>query len=128
MNFPPRSLPDLAPADLPELGFLHTGYHHPLVQQALRVYGVDGVITFTQQAQLPDGHFANTQNHGPYPFSLSTVLPSYAQHGAEFAGNARSEPGFAASAASAGPEGPASPMGPPARPRKRKAPTLRADE
>ncbi|KAH8723293.1 hypothetical protein GQ44DRAFT_710465 [Phaeosphaeriaceae sp. PMI808] len=123
MDFPPRNLPDLPPVDLPQLGFPHTGHHHPLAQQAYGFYGVDGTFAPTLRAQLLGGHFATTQNHAPHPFSLSTALPSHGQHDVEFAGNDQS-----ASAASAAPAGPASPMGPPARPRKRKAPTLRADD
>jgi hypothetical protein len=112
-----HSLPD---ADLSQLEISHTRHHNPLAQQAYGLYGDDTAFAFTLQAQLPGGHFATTQNHAPHPSKLSTVLPSYVQHDAEFAGNSQF--------GSATPAGPASPMDPPPRPRKRKAPTLRADD
>lgn len=125
MDFPPRSQPDLAPADLSQLGFPRTEYHHPLIQQVHGLYGVDGDFAFTQQAHLPGGRFATTQNHPPYLFSLPTVLLRHSQYDAEIARSGLSEPGLAVSAA---PAGPASTMEPPVRPRKHKAPTLRADD
>jgi hypothetical protein len=128
MNFPPYSLPDLAPADLPQLDLSHTGYHPPLAQQVHGLYGIDGFFAFTQQAQLPGGHFVTTQSYAPHLFDLSAALPGHEQYGATLTGNVQSESGFAVSAASAALAEPASPMGPPARPRKRKAPTLRADD
>jgi len=125
MNFPPRSQPDLTPAHLPELGLPRTEYHRPLPQQIHGPYGIDGAFAFTQEAQLPCGRFATTQNHVPQLFGLSTGLFHHAQYDAELASSGSFESGFAASTASAAPT---SPMGPSARPRKRKAPTLRADD
>ncbi|KAH8690356.1 Clr5 domain-containing protein [Phaeosphaeriaceae sp. PMI808] len=116
MDSPPRSLPDLVPVHLPQLGFPYTGDHYPLSQQAYGLYGGDRAFASTLQAQLPSGLSATTHLSTPHPFSLSTALPSHEQHDAESAGNSQSA--FVA---------PASPMGPPARPRKRKAPTLRAN-
>jgi hypothetical protein len=120
MDYPLRSLPDLAPADLPQLETSHTGQHHYLIPQAYGLDGVDGASVFTLQAQYPGGRVATTQDHAARPFNLSTVLPGYTQHDAEFATN-----GQLWSAVSAGP---ASPMGLPTQPRKRKARTLRADD
>lgn len=46
MDFLPRSQPDLAPADLPQLEFPSTKYRHPLNQQVHGLYSVDGVSAF----------------------------------------------------------------------------------
>ncbi|KAH8702997.1 Tetratricopeptide repeat-domain-containing protein [Phaeosphaeriaceae sp. PMI808] len=122
MDFPPRSLPNLAPADLTQPGISHTAHYYLPTQQAYRPYGVDGAFVFTPQAQLPGGQVATLHDYAPHPFSLSTVHPSHAQHDAERVRNGQSE------SVSAAPVGPASAMDPPARPRKRKAPTRRADD
>lgn len=125
MDSPPRSLPDLAPAYLPQVEPLHTVHHNALpTQQLYGSYGIDQTPAFGLQVQLSGGQVATMQNHAPHPSNLYTALPSYEQYDAELAGNRQSEPGFAIFAA---PASPASPMGPPARPRKRKAPTLRAN-
>lgn len=99
MDFPLRSQPDLAPADLAQFDISHTGHHHPLAQQVYGPRSINGAVAFTLQAQLPGGHFATTQNHAPHPFSLSTALPSHEPHDAEFASIGQS--------ASAAPTGPA---------------------
>ena len=124
MDFPLRSLPDLAPAYLPQLELLHTGHHNAPAQQFYEPYGIDRTSAFTLQAQLSGGQVATTQNHALHPFGPSKAHPSHAQHDAEFASNNQS----ASASASAAPAGPASPMGPPAQPRKCKAATLRADD
>jgi hypothetical protein len=64
------------------------------------------------------------QNHALHPFSLSTGHLSHAQFDTGFGGNSQS----ASTSASAAPTEPALPIDPSARPRKRKAPTLRADD
>jgi len=131
MDFPPHTQPDLAPADMPQLGFPRTEYHHPLTQRAHGLYGSDGIFTITQQAHLPDERFATAQNHTPHQVSLSTGLPRHVQYDAELARIWPSEPGSVKSAASAAPVVPAvpkAPMAPLAQPRKRKAPILRADD
>jgi hypothetical protein len=120
MDYPLRNLPDLARADLPQLETSHTGQHHYLIQQAYGLDGFDGTTGFTLQTQHPGGRIATTQDHVAHPFNVSTVLPGYTQHDAEFTTNGQLW--------SAAPEGPALPMGPPVRLRKRKAPTLRADD
>ncbi|KAF1967391.1 hypothetical protein BU23DRAFT_437468, partial [Bimuria novae-zelandiae CBS 107.79] len=76
------------------------------------------------QVQLSGGQVATMQNHDLHPFSLSTPHPSQAQFDIGFTGNSQS----VSASAPAAPAGPLSLMGPPARPRKRKAPTLRADD
>ena len=124
MDFLPRSQPDLAPADLPQLQLPSTEYRHPLAQQVHGPYSVDRVSAFAQQAHRPGGCFATTQNHVPTLSTLSIVLPRHAQYDTELARSGPSGPGFAASAASAAP---ASSIGPPTQSRKKKAPTLRAD-
>lgn len=109
MDYPLLSLPDPAPAYLPQLEPLHTEHHNAPAQQLYGPYGIDQTL----QTQLPDGQFATTQNPALQQFSLPTLHHSYTQHDADFASD--SQPASAA------------PMGPPDRPRKRKAPTLRAD-
>ncbi|KAJ4305590.1 hypothetical protein N0V90_001121 [Kalmusia sp. IMI 367209] len=124
MNFSPSNLPELAPADLPQLETFYTGYDSSLAQQAYALYDVNEAFPFTLSAPLLDEQageqVANTQFHAPYPASLSTVQPGHAQYDVAFADNGEYW--------SAAPVEPAPPMGPPARPRKRKAPTLRADD
>ena len=121
MDYPLPSLPDLAPADLLQLGVPYTEHHNPPIQQAYDLYGVDGTFAFTREAQLPGNPFATGQGgHALHPFSLSSVLPSYVQHDATSAAISES--------VTAAPAGPTSPMGPPARPRKCKAATLRAGD
>jgi len=132
MDYFPQIQPDLAPVNLPQFEYPRTEYH-PLTQRVHGVYGVDGVSTFVQQAHLPGGLFATTQNHAPHQFGWSTGL-HHAQYDAELAGSGPSGPGFVVPDAPVAPAvspvsaGPASPMGPPARPRKRKAPTLRTND
>lgn len=72
MDYPLRSLPDLAPADLPQLETSHTGHRHCLIQQAYGLDGVDGASVFSLQAQHPGGRIATTQNHAARPFSLNS--------------------------------------------------------
>ena len=60
MDFPLRSQPNLAPADLAQFDILHAGHHHPLGQQEYGPHGINGAIAFTPQAQIPGGHFAST--------------------------------------------------------------------
>ncbi|KAF2736995.1 hypothetical protein EJ04DRAFT_395115, partial [Polyplosphaeria fusca] len=82
------------------------------------------------QAQLSSGQVATMQNQAPHPFSLSTAHSSHARFDIEFAGNIQSvsTPTLTSASVSSVPTAPPSPMGPPARPRKRKAATLRADD
>ncbi|KAL1592977.1 hypothetical protein SLS59_009447 [Nothophoma quercina] len=120
MDYPLLSLPDLAQADLPQFGAPYTEHHNPPVQQAYGPYDFGGNFAFTPEAQLPGDPFAIAQNHALHPFSQSSVLPSYVQHDATSAAISES--------VTAAPVGPTSPMGPPARPRKRKAATLRAGD
>lgn len=123
MDFMPQ--PDLAPANQPELQFLSTEYRHPLAQQAQGLHGVGGIPAFTQQAYLPGGHIASTQNHAPNLNTVYSFIPLDARYNTELARTEPSGPVFAASAASTAP---APPMGPPTQPRKKKARTLRADD
>jgi hypothetical protein len=121
MDFPPRDLPELAPAYLPPLELPHTGYYNALLTQQLDgSYGVNRTSAFTLQAQLYDGPGVTTQNHTLHPLNLPTLHPDHARFDFEFAGDSQ----FASASTSA----PASPMGAPIRLRKRKAATLRADD
>jgi hypothetical protein len=116
MDFPPPSLPDLAPAYPPQLELLHTGYYNVLpTQQLYGQYGVDQSSAFTLQVQPSGRPVATTPNHNLHLSTLPTLQPSYVHLGAVLAGNSQ-------------PARPASSMGPPARLRKRKAATLRADD
>lgn len=125
MDFPQRSLPNLAPAYLPQLEHSDTAHHNALPAPPLYgSYGVDQTSAFTLQVQLSGGQVGGMQNHALHPFNLSTAHPSYAQFDKGFGGNGQS----ASASASAAPAEPALPIGPAARPRKRKAPTLRADD
>ncbi|PSN58555.1 hypothetical protein BS50DRAFT_154072 [Corynespora cassiicola Philippines] len=118
MDVPPHSLPNLAPADLPQPEMLYTRHHQPFAQQSYGPYGANGVFASTLQAQFPGGQGTTAQNHILHSFSSSTVLPGHTQHDAEHSSNGQFW--------SAAPAEPVSHMGPPARLRKRKAPTLRA--
>lgn len=116
MNFPLSNPPDLAPVDFAQYGFPHAADYLPTAQQSYGAYGVDGTFGFALQAQFPSEHSAIIQPLPPHWFSLSPALPNDKQHDAEPVSSFQSV--FTA---------PALPMGPPARPRKPKAPTLRAD-
>ena len=120
MDYPLLSLPDLAQADLSQLRASHVEHHNPPMQPLYGTYDVHGAFDFTLGAQLPGDPFAIAQNHALHPFSQSSVLPSYAQHDGTSAAISES--------VRAAPAGPTSPMGPPARPRRRKAATLRAGD
>jgi len=125
MNFPLRGLPDLASAYLPQFEPSYTVHHNALpTQQLYGLYGADQASAFALQGQLSGGQVATMQNHAPHPFNFHTAHPSHAQFDIGFAGNSHS----ASTSAPTVPAGPPSLMGPPARPRKRKAPTLRADD
>ncbi|KAF2177735.1 hypothetical protein K469DRAFT_602421 [Zopfia rhizophila CBS 207.26] len=119
MDYPSRRPPNIAPASQPQFGLSYTGHRYPPAQQVYGAYSTDQDIFFVQQRHNPSGQVASLPYHAPYPSSLPTVLSSHAQHDAEIAGNDQST--------SAPAEAP-SPMAPPARPRKRKAPTLRAED
>ncbi|KAF2736992.1 hypothetical protein EJ04DRAFT_395129, partial [Polyplosphaeria fusca] len=82
------------------------------------------------QAQLSSGQVATMQNYTPHLFGLSTAHSSHARFDIGFAGNIQSVsmPALTSASVSSVPTAPPSPMGPPARPRKRKALTLRADD
>lgn len=110
MDLPPHNLFDLAPANFPRLRFPHTADHH---------HSVDGTFASISPAQFTGALFAPTQLHAPQPYILPTALPGNDQHDVESVGDGQST--------SAAFTMPAAPMGPPARPRKRKAPTRRAD-
>jgi hypothetical protein len=122
MDFPPRSLPDPAPAYLAQLELPHTGNYNAPAQQMYGLHGVDGVFASTLQAQRSGGLVATMQNHTLHPFHPLLQF-GYMQHDAAFAGNNSQSTSASTTAA-----GPASPMGPPDRRRKRKAETLRADD
>jgi hypothetical protein len=125
MDFPSHSLPDLAPAYLPELELSHEVHHNALPDEQLYgLYGVDRTSAFTMPVQLSDGQVAITQNNALHPFNLSAAHPSHAQFDIGFTSNSQS----VFTSAPAALAEPASPMGPPNRPRKRKAATLRADD
>lgn len=122
MDFPPRSL---APAYLPHFALSHTVHYNALpAQQQYELYAVDQTSAFTSQVQLSGGQVATMQNYDLHLPSFSTAQPNQAQFNIGFAGNSQS----VSASASATPAGPPSPMGPPARPRKRKAATLRAHD
>jgi hypothetical protein len=121
MDFPPRSLHGLTPGDLFPPAASQTVYHNPPAQQTYELHGFGTTFSFHPPTQYPGGQLAVTQNHAQlHPSSLFTVLPSPVPHHSESAGNTQSE--YAA------PAGSTSLMDPPARPRKRKAPTLRAND
>jgi hypothetical protein len=46
MDYPLRSLPDLVPADLPQLEVSRTGHYHHLAYRACGLYGINGAVTF----------------------------------------------------------------------------------
>jgi hypothetical protein len=117
MNLPPHNPPDLAPVNFPQPRSLHATDDFPTTQQAYGAYDVDGTLSFALQAQFSSEHYGITQAHPLHMLSLSPALHNDKQHNAEPVGDF--QPVFTA---------PASPMGPPAQPRKRKAPTLRADD
>ncbi|KAH8745009.1 hypothetical protein F5883DRAFT_588450 [Diaporthe sp. PMI_573] len=122
MDLPPRSLPDLAPAYPRQLEPLHTVHHNALpTQQLYGSVGVDQTAAFTLQVQLSGGQVATMQNHAPHPFNLYTAHPSHARFDIGFAGNSQS----ASASAPTAPAGAPSIMDPP---RKRKAPTLYAND
>ncbi|RAR02066.1 TPR-like protein [Stemphylium lycopersici] len=120
MDFPPRSLPDLAPAYLAPLELPHTGNHNAPAQQTYGLHGLDGVSVFNLQARSSGGLVATTQDYAPYPFG-PLLQPGHMQYDAAFAGNNRQSALESTAAAR-----PASSMGPPKQPRKPKAATLRA--
>jgi hypothetical protein len=122
MTFPPRSLPNLAPAYQPELDLPHTTYYNAPPQQLYGSYGVDHTSAFAVQAQRSGGPVATTPNHSLHPFTLPIWQPSHDHLKSVPASN--SQPASASTAIA----GPTSSMRPPDRPRKRKAATLRADD
>ena len=125
MNFPLRSLPDLAPAYLPQLEPSYTIHYNTLpTQQLYGLYGADQASTFALQVQPSGSQVATIQNYTPHPFNFHTAHPSYTRFDIGFAGNSHST----STSTPTAPAGLLSLMGPPARPRKRKAPTLRADD
>jgi hypothetical protein len=125
MDFPPRTLPSLAPAETqPWALAMPIGYNNPPALQAHKPSDVSWSSAFTQQTHLLGGPAAHSTSDIQNPFSLLVVHPGHTQH---HLSNDHSEPAFATAAFAA----PASPMGPPAspaQPRKRKAPTLRAKD
>jgi hypothetical protein len=127
MDFPPRTLPNLAPAYPRQLEPLHTVHHNALpTQQLYASFGADQTAAFALQVQLSGGQVATMQNYASHPFNLYTAHPSHGRFDIGFAGNSQS-----ASASASAPTAPAehlSSIGPPARPRKRKAVTLRAHD
>jgi len=66
------------------------------------------------QMQLQAEQFATFESHAPYPPQPSLAIPGHGYQDMGDASNAQIAPTL--------------PMGPPARPRKRKAPTLRAGD
>jgi hypothetical protein len=129
MNFPQRSLPAPAPAFSHQPEPLHGGHHNALpTQQLYSSFGAGQTAAFDLQIQHSNGQVATLQNHVPHPLNLYTAQPSHARLDTGFAGDKESAFTFASASAPTAPAGGSSPMGPPAPPRKRKAPTLRADD
>jgi hypothetical protein len=122
MAFPPRSLPDLAPAYQPQLELPHTRYYNAPAQQLYRPYGADQTFAFAVQAQHSGGSVTTTPNHNQRPSTLPAWQPDVAHSGAVLTSTSRPASTSAAST------GPASSMRPPDRPRKRKAATLREED
>jgi len=104
-------------ADPPIFGELDLSYliQSPYVsQQAYGLYGNHLALNSSAlQIQPLDGHLTPGQTNIPHSFYPSPALHIHAPHIVESFGDARTIPAI--------------PMGPPTKPRKRKAPTLRAD-
>lgn len=104
-------------ADPPIFGELDLSYliQSPYVsQQAYGLYGNHLALNGSAlQMQPLDGQLTAGQTHIPHSFHPSPALHIHAPHIVESFGDAQTMPAI--------------PMGPPTKPRKRKAPTLRAD-
>ncbi|KZM23330.1 hypothetical protein ST47_g5538 [Ascochyta rabiei] len=92
---------------------------HDYTQQAHGPYGVDEMSAFSLPVQHLEALLATTQPYVSNSYNPSVTLSSLEQQSGDSVTNGQ----YRLAAAKI----PAASMGPPARPRKRKAPTLRAD-
>ncbi|XPS78709.1 hypothetical protein M3J09_010715 [Ascochyta lentis] len=118
MDLPPH-LFDQVLADISQNDILYSTDYHHVTQQAYGFYGVGETSASVLPAQHPGDTPAIAQPYASNSYDPHVALSSQGQYNSESASNNQSTleapPAFTAS------------MGPPARPRKRKAPTLRAD-
>lgn len=109
MDSPSANLPVWVQADLS-----HPIQSHYVAHQAHEPYGIQMPLNLVSQTQPQGSHLTASQSYVPHSFDPSPSLRVHPLHNAgQFDDAAQTIPSI--------------PMGPPTRPRKRKAPTLRAD-
>lgn len=109
MDPPSANLPFWVQTDLS-----HPMQSHYVAHQAYEPYSIQVPPDLVLQTQPQGSHLTAGQSYVPYSFNLSPALHVHPPYSTGHFNNAPQTI-------------PSTPMGPPTRPRKRKAPTLRAD-
>ena len=109
MDPPSANLPVWVQTDLS-----HPIQDHYVAHRAYEPYGIQMPLDLVLQTQTQGSHWTASQSYLPHSFDSSPALRVHAPHNAGHFDDAAQTM-------------PAIPMGPPTRPRKKKAPTLRAE-